>query len=67
MQDIPGEWLIIVKFLQKYTPIISSQAVRWKFPVKVQCKCSSGGASKGNPDTSACSFCIRNSKGELIC
>lgn len=66
MQDIPSQWPMIVKLLEDYTLIISSQVERWKFQERGQYKCNLDGASTGNPGPSACTFFIQNSKGELI-
>ncbi|XP_060190653.1 uncharacterized protein LOC132619916 [Lycium barbarum] len=64
--DIPHSWPLLVQFLEKYKPQVTSKAVAWNCPPNGWYKCNTDGAYKSNTGQTSSAFCIRNSEGNLV-
>ncbi|XP_059284744.1 uncharacterized protein LOC132038037 [Lycium ferocissimum] len=49
--DIPHSWPLLVQFLEKYKPQVTSKAVAWNCPPNGWYKCNTDGAYKSNTGT----------------
>ncbi|KAH0663665.1 hypothetical protein KY285_028649 [Solanum tuberosum] len=59
-------WPDIVEKLMNYRPKLYVHNVVWTFPNTHRLKCNTDGASKGNPDLSSYTFCLRDSQEDLV-
>ncbi|KAG5595831.1 hypothetical protein H5410_037063 [Solanum commersonii] len=64
--DIPNSWLMIVKFLEEYSPLNYSKVVVWNYLALVSFKCNTYGCSKWNAGRGALAFCVRNALSDLV-
>ncbi|XP_059315753.1 uncharacterized protein LOC132066462 [Lycium ferocissimum] len=64
--DIPHSWPLLVQFLEKYKPQVTSKAVAWNCPPNSWYKCNTDGAYKNSTGQTSSAFCIRNSEGNLV-
>lgn len=62
----PESWPEGYDMLQRYRPYIHVRLVTWKPPQLGWIKCSSDGASKGNPGKSYYGFCVRDCLGDIL-
>ncbi|XP_060190740.1 uncharacterized protein LOC132620020 [Lycium barbarum] len=49
--DIPHSWPLLVQFLEKYKPLVTSKAVAWNCPPNGWYKCNTDGAYKSSTGT----------------
>ncbi|XP_059288544.1 uncharacterized protein LOC132041878 [Lycium ferocissimum] len=59
-------WPLLVQFLEKYNPQVTSKAVAWNYPPNGWYKCNTDEAYQSNTSQSSSGFCIRNSDGNLV-
>ncbi|XP_060200485.1 uncharacterized protein LOC132628737 [Lycium barbarum] len=64
--DIPHSCPLLVQFLEKYKPLVTSKAVEWSCPPNGWYKCNTDRAYKSSTCQSSSAFCINNSEGNLV-
>ncbi|KAH0771764.1 hypothetical protein KY290_015745 [Solanum tuberosum] len=64
--EVPKSWPLIVRFLEAYSPILTSRVIRWRCPEESTFKCNTDGSSRPVLGTSAMAFCVRNHQGYLM-
>ncbi|WMV49324.1 hypothetical protein MTR67_042709 [Solanum verrucosum] len=66
IKKMTWSWREVIFRLTQYKPKIHVLSVTWTPPEDHQVKCSTDGASRGNPGMSSIGFCIRDTRGDLI-
>lgn len=64
--DIPKEWRGRIQVLREYISKLHYLVVKWKKPAQGKIKCNTNRVSRGNPGTSAYSFCPKDDRGVLM-
>ncbi|KAH0669211.1 hypothetical protein KY285_023369 [Solanum tuberosum] len=63
---VQNSWPLIVRFLEAYSPILTSRVIRWRCPEEGTFKCNTDGSSKPILGASAMAFCVTNHLGCLM-
>nr|XP_009766248.1 PREDICTED: uncharacterized protein LOC104217646 [Nicotiana sylvestris] len=63
---IPLLWPNMIRFFERYKPVVVTRRVTWKLPFEGWYKCNIDGASRGNPGPSSYAFCVRDHRGDLV-
>lgn len=64
--NIPKSWPLIVKYLEKYTPLLVTKVVRWNTPSREGFKCNLDCSCKCTIGAICSAFSVRNDIGDFI-